>query len=307
MKSKVQRLLRSVFANIGSDVIRIPEHNLLLITSPRAGSTWLFDALRVHPAIELFPLDSLYASLGLQGRRYPVDLSNGPDASYQVYIQGKRVSVPQFRCEGAEALAGKRAIEMPYAVEKIHPEFFSFRTGAFLNGIRRLSASSVFRIVYHVREPRSSIVSFLQYKDRNPQWYESITPAEVPMHFLRTYKAIHECLTELPGSVLDYSGLREDLPGQLVDVYRKLWPTAYEEGEDASRVRILAMKAADLTGREKRSRLSPQFLGEKAGPVDGTSGCFEDLLSRKEGEVEKCLEYYQKITDLGNQSASPHS
>ena len=151
------------------------------------------------------------------------------------------------------------------------------------------------------------MVSFLQYKERNPKWYDYISPSDVPAHFLRTYQSIYECLTELPGPVLDYSGLREDLPQQLVDVYNILWPNAYEKGEDASRIRILAMKAADLTSREKRSRLGSRFLGGNAGPVDGASGQFEDLLSRKESEVEKCLEYYQKITELGNQLASPRS
>jgi len=297
MKSKAQRLLRSLYAGIRSNEHQIPDHNLILIASPRAGSTWLFDALRVHPAIELFSLDSVYTRLGLHGRRYPVDLSNRSGDSYQVCIQGKQEHVPQFTCENAATLAGARAIEIPYAIEKIHPEFFFFRTEVFLNRLRRLRYSSVFRIIYHMREPRSSIVSFLQYKERNPQWYKHIAPSDAPMHFSRTYQAIYECLLKFPGLVLDYSGLREDLPQQLMDVYKLLWPNFYEENMDAEQARVLAIKAADITSREKRSQLSSQFLGEKVGPINGSSGQFEELLSRKGSEIEKCLDYYRKISE----------
>src|SRR5687767_14804356 len=51
-----------------------PERLVLILCNPRSGSTWLLDALRCHPAIELHPRYTVFARLGSVGRRYPLDL-----------------------------------------------------------------------------------------------------------------------------------------------------------------------------------------------------------------------------------------
>ena len=54
------------------DAARRPVEGVLLLICPqRVGSTWLFDLLRHHPAVEIFPSADVARRLGVSGRRYP--------------------------------------------------------------------------------------------------------------------------------------------------------------------------------------------------------------------------------------------
>ena len=112
---------------------QLPEKTLILLTSHRSGSTWLSDALRCHPAIEYYPTPIIYKELGLRGRRYPGDLSNQADCTYEIEVQpGKLDKIPQFDISQDLKPAQKKLKFEPYAIEKCHPSFFEFDPQLFI-------------------------------------------------------------------------------------------------------------------------------------------------------------------------------
>ena len=66
---------------------RVPQRLILIIATPRSGSTWLFDAVRSHPGVHVQTDPTVMALLGTQiGRRYPLDLSLEADGTNDIYI-----------------------------------------------------------------------------------------------------------------------------------------------------------------------------------------------------------------------------
>jgi hypothetical protein len=272
----------------------LPDAVILLLTNPRSGSTWLFDALRTHPAVGMLPRATLFRRLALRGRRYPRDLSD-PDGTW-----GERVEVrprcwetiPVFDAPGAGELAGAGAMTGLRAIEKFHPFFYSHDTGRFLNRLERLEKRIGVHLVYQVRDPATSMLSFVNYQERNPDWNPEITRDELPGWTARIYESIAECRRLRPGPVIEYRQLVEDFTGTLAGLFAHFWPdrTAGEREGDAA----LAALLADATEREKRDRGQGTFLGQETGPARAD----DELLGRHFGtsdEVERCRRAWRSL------------
>ena len=76
---------------------RLPERSVLLLTNPRSGSTWLFDALRCHPGLIVNAEADLWQYLGMRGRRYPKDLRGDTDNAVRIEVRpGEWESLPRY-------------------------------------------------------------------------------------------------------------------------------------------------------------------------------------------------------------------
>jgi len=202
-----------------------PERLVLILCNPRSGSTWLVDALRCHPAIELHPRYTVFALLGCVGRRYPLDLASGASDAAQVEVElGRWSGVPPFACEGAEAEPAVRAL--PYAIEKIHPHFFGHDEGAFLARLAALERRAQVETVYLTREPQAALRSFLSYQRRNPRWNAQIRPPQAPRHLRRMYETLLRTARRRPGLVVDYDDLAQRFAPTLALMLARLWPHA---------------------------------------------------------------------------------
>jgi len=272
-----------------------PDTAVLLLTNPRSGSTWLFDALRAHPAAGMLPRATLFRRLGLKGRRYPRDLSD-PEGSWGERVEvrpGCWETIPVFDVPEAEELVSPSVRDNLHAIEKFHPSFYNWDTERFLKRLRRLARRMNVQLIYQVRDPGGSMLSFTRYQERNPDWNPEITRAELPAWTARVYEALLDCRRRHPGPVIEYSQLAEDFPGTLTDLFTLLWPG--RDRAEADRDAVLAALLAGATAREKRVTGRGTFLGASAGPAAAS----DDLLTRHFGSgeaVERCRKAYRELT-----------
>lgn len=296
----LSRLLDCI-RSLGKDGPRdqaLPPRILILLTNPRSGSTWLFDALRCHPAIYVHRSAAVYRSLGLHGRRYPRDLSRGPQGALEVEVlPGQWDRIPSFDVSDHLDGMAREALPDRFAIEKIHPQFFQFDASGFLEDVKELDRQGVeLRFVYQVRDPRASIGSFLSYQKRNPSWYPNTKDEQLASYMSRTYDAILAVAERCPGLVVDYADTVDDLEAVLREIFLYLWPAATpREAEFASEVSRAAVKA---TSREKRAEAGSSFLGKQVGPVKGTSDGQAAFSMRFADEMAQCYESYKALLSL---------
>ena len=130
--TKLRRLLARNY-RLRWQMKALPRRAVILIANPRAGSTWFANAIRCHPGVEYLSSAVLYRHLGLSGRRYPRDLTNGPDAVQEIEIRpGKWEKIPLFDVSGDAHPSFRNISPEAYAIEKCHPEFFGFKPSSFL-------------------------------------------------------------------------------------------------------------------------------------------------------------------------------
>jgi len=254
----------------------IPARLVILMTSPRSGSTWLFDALRCHPSVTVRPTADVFTFLGMQGRRYPRDLAGDTSDAVRVEVRpGEWENLPNFHLPAG---VGADAAKLPvWEVEKGHPQFFGFDVPVFAAHLTSLAALGCdVRMIYQVRDPRESMTSFLRYKERNPDWFTHISPDRVPTYNRRIFEALLACAQAYPGLIVDYQDLRGDVGGVLARLYGHLWadPAAAPELLDA---------IAHVTGRGQRDKTP--FLGQhttQEADVDAYAGLFADNAAQVE-------------------------
>jgi len=272
---------------------RLPKQALILLTVPRTGSTWLVDMLRSNPAIYMDPSARLFAELGLTGGRYPMGLSNGPDADMDfenMPNQGTRI--PRFEPLALELpVAGAN----PYALEKIHPQYFGDDPAAFLERVEQLEAEHDMRLrfVYQIRDPRAVLSSFLNYKRRDPNWLASVSRDDLVAYVQRAYQAIVEMTRLRPDTILDYTELRQSPQDVLLNLYTSMWPS-----EDADLLRQVAAHAVEATRREKRQETAPGFLGATEGPVQGSAYDDDAFFEAFAAQVEALYEPYRALLNV---------
>jgi hypothetical protein len=276
----------------------LPPQILILLTNPRSGSTWLYDALRCHPAICVHPTAVIYESLGLHGRRYPRDLSGGLQSVLEVEVRsGQWEKIPAFDVSASLSEFPSIPSHDSYAIEKIHPEFFQFDVPGFCENVRRLKADGTqLRLVYQVRDPQSSITSFLHYQERNPTWYPSTRDDQVITYMCKTYEAILEVATSCRGLILDYADIAANLESVLCGVFRDLWPTGALR--EPGFLLGVSRAAVGATCREKRASEGSSFLGKTRGSVRGGSGDYAAFIDRFSDEMALCYEHYNMVLNL---------
>lgn len=296
--SILERLKRRLFP------LPLPERVLILLTNPRSGSTWLFDALRCHPAIEMHPFAVIFERLHLSGRRYPRDLSDGPYAALRIEaVPHQWTSVPCFSIAGAERYVSPEVLAQPYAIEKAHPHFFDHYVRGFVHDLKQLGHKATVKVIYQMRDPRSSIISFLRYKERNLDWNAHISPDEVFEHMARIFESMADAAAAYAGLVIDYSDLTGRFHETLASVFDFLWPDAEHNGRDPAFINLIAAE----TAWEKRKASGTPFLGGEKGSAGGQSSEYEALFTAHEREMERCYAAYRMLLALREQQIGDRS
>ncbi|MFO7767605.1 MAG: hypothetical protein R6W82_01395 [bacterium] len=269
----------------------LPERTAILLTNPRSGSTWLLDLLRAHPRIGMERRATVFRALRMEGRRYPRDLSGGEDAVRRIEVRpGRWEAVPVFAAGGGER--GVRDLP-PCGIEKCHPHFFDHRVERFVEDLALLQRATRVRMVYQVREPRTSIVSFLRYQERDPSWNAERGPVQVAAHMRRIYESLLSLARRLPGAVVDYGGLKRDLAGTVGGLLESIWERddpGFLEGQQG----VLEGMAA-ATRREERAAGGGSFLGASESRVDEET---EALFRRCTSDLAAADEAYRRLLDL---------
>ena len=267
-----------------------PERLVLILCNPRSGSTWLLDALRCHPAIELHPRYTVFASLGCVGRRYPLDLaSTAGDGAPPVEVElGRWAGVPAFACAAGELPATVAAA--PFAIEKIHPHFFAHDEQRFLARLAALERLAQVELIYLTREPQAALRSFQSYQRRNPKWNAQVGPHQAPRYLRRMYETLLRTAERRPGLVVDYEDLTLRFAPTLARIFARLWPQA---AEPASAALLGAITGA--TARNARAQTATPFLGESSQPAAAPLAGEEHL---------RCLAAWRGLLALGSHEAA---
>ena len=276
---------------------KLPSRVLLVLASPRSGSTWLSDAIRCHPSIDYHPRATVYRALKLTGGRYPRDLSNGPDGKREIECTpGGWVRIPVFATPlGQEP--PDRFKEQSFAIEKCHPEFYGFDNDCFLERIGEHEQRGVqFKMIYHVRDPLASLVSFARYQRRSPDWYPNLGGQALVAFMCRTYDSIVAAARARSGLVLDYSDVVKDLSAVLRRIYHLVWPDLTQEEEGFCD--LISREAPEVTSRARRVLTRSAFLGKTAGAVSGGDKGDESVFRRWGHDLEQCYANYDALMNL---------
>ena len=274
----------------------IPKRILILLTSHRSGSTWLSDLIRCHPYIEYHPSYFVYDALGIQGRRYPGDLSNRNDVCYEIEVEaGKWQKIPTFDPYSELDLPTEKFQFDSYCLEKCHPSFFDFETSQLIKKIQALEGQGIeIKFVYLVRNPESLMCSFMNYQKRKPSWYAGLEGNELAAFIGKTYTFICEVAAIRKGIVLDYSDIKTNLSFTLLEIYLNLWnelSPLQEEG--LMSISELAGTYTRRTSRVKTTK-SP-FLGPTEGPIIGSTEEYVEFFSKHKDGVESCYRKYKTL------------
>jgi len=272
-----------------------PENIILILANPRSGSTWLLDLLRCHPAVKMIESGTIYRNLGLEGRRYPLDLSKDIQSGLRLEVRpdrGKWDTIPEFFLQKEYQLA-YGSWSPSYAIEKIHPHFFHFDIPIFLDRINQYERTTQISMVYLVRDPLNSIRSFFAYQERNPSWNKNREGSEVMIHMQKIYQTIAELTDLYPGLIVDYQQLSDDFIPAMSRIISWLWPDRI----DCNSIEIeeLVDALGRSTAREKRKNKNKGklFLGDRDGKK------YLEMVSRIKmshfSELELCYQPYQKI------------
>jgi hypothetical protein len=254
---------------------KIGDTLVIILANPRSGSTWLLDMIRCHPSISIHPRYEVYDRLGLEGRRYPRDLSGVSSPSRKIEVTPENWEAVPINC----AAAGKRI-----NIEKIHPHFFDHRVSNFIEKIKSFSPECDVRLIYHVRDPKATLVSFLEYKRRNPSW-DHRALNEIPSHLRRIYTSILDVSQSVPGLAMDYSTLSADTEAELERAFRFI----VEKGTKKPNIQRIRKK----TNREKRKAAKNSFVGEKrSGELVNE---YNEYFVRHQAEIDRCYDAYNAL------------
>lgn len=296
--------LQNTFANFSvSRVIRtfrsslqLPDHLIILLTNQRSGSTWLFDALRCHPNIEMESEAHTHAALGLWSfRRYPYDLSNTCDSNFIVeVVPGRCERIPQFFTPNHTILAGQLKNLKTFAIEKVHPNFFNYDSKLFLEKLDWLRKRSNVKIIYHVRDPKTSMISAMRYKERNPNWGYWFTQDTLAQRKQQIFSMIFETARNFSGLVTNYTDLFDSPKKVLADIYAFLWED--ESGIRRDFDRAIAEASVLVTSRETRS--STPFLGKSPGRPQEIDDEFVSFFEKYHEETERCYQDFNGLLSM---------
>lgn len=271
---------------------------LIILSNPRSGSTWLFDAIRCHPAVEMLVRGDVYRDLDLEGRRYPRDLvpSNRNHLNVEVRPDlDKWAKVPLFSLPADDYNIPGEILEKKFAVEKIHPHFYRFDIDSFLSRVDTYTDKNrILEMIYLVRDPKASLVSFYNYQKRNPKWNSGKTPVDVIKHMNLIYQSILEIAKRRKGLIVDYGQLRMDFEATLSAVYDFLWPGTADMDSDR---KLIIEKSSIETAWEKRKSKRP-FLGKQIGSESGDKSEYDSLFEEFTDEITQCYSSYETLHSL---------
>lgn len=269
----------------------LPSNLILLITNPRSGSTWLTDIIRFNSNVKMIENAVIYSLLDLDGRRYQRDLSkhiklSKPNFKKIEVRPGTWEKIPIFN-------KTKNNLNYNYAIEKIHPEFFDFDSNNFLKRIKEVENNDVnIKFIFHLRDPRASITSFIKYKSRNHNWYSGFDSKDVFYYMANTYKQIFKMYKSNNGIIIDYIDLKKNFNQTSKKIYSYLWPEYDEDYFEQ-----IVKDAFEATSRNKRVSSSSDFFGEKEGKIKGNPIEFNKLFKKYNSDLKKCYKYYNLLIE----------
>ena len=287
VKVAQERALRSFSIARMTDP-RVAVHRvLLLMTIPRSGSTWLFDVLRTNPATRLAPSMEVWGALGLKGRRYPAAFADLDGAWRAIEVEyGRGATIEEL----AAADLPHPPLEDRWVLEKAHPQFTDFDAAGFARRVEAFRADGTeLEIVYGIRDPLAAMWSMVRFKQRQPSWYASVAPADVPDWIARSLAVMVEMQAMLPGTVVDYRYGPDGAP--IRSLARRINP----DWDDTDISDWLGF-AVSVVSRDRPQRPEAGFIGEpadgydRAGPdgawtgrmpvIDAAYAAYEELHAR---------------------------
>lgn len=264
-----------------------PAARLVLIVSPqRSGSTWLYDALRCHPAIEPQARYAVFAALVGIGRRYPSDLSVDDDALRIEVAPGEWAGLPRLVVKDGKP-DGTAGSLPAVSIEKIHPHFFYCATDRFLRRLARLEATSRVLLVYLVRDPEAALASFLRYQARDPHWYPQVRPGSAGAFLRRDLTSLLALARVRPGVIVDYDELRLAFGPTIGRIFAALGP---EFALDPARLEDIERR----TARDARPAQATAFLGYGAGTAKESA----EWSAADQRALAECRQIYAEIVRL---------
>ena len=256
---KIKQSFRRVFSDKS-----LARNNLIILCNPRSGSTWLLDALRCHPKIKMRKSGGFYNAFGLNGKRYPGDLSQQTDAHFEVEVLpniNSKIPNPKITLNVAH-----QSITPNFFIEKIHPEFYDFKTNAFIQKIRREQIKGKnFRFIVLMRHPISALKSFYSYQKRNANWYNWADEQQLVNYTLKTFESMAFFQQEMEALMLKYTDYYQNPQKVLKQIYAYLWlDNVYLQSPQCQQD---LEQSIMLTHRAKRAQSSSSFLGKQAGKM----------------------------------------
>jgi len=217
----------------------------------------------------MIPPADVFRFLGISGRwRYPSDLATPGLKEGSIEISdGVWVNLPPLR-DSIEYTAFESLGTLPlFAVEKVHPHFLRGVEGDVTEPIWRLRERVDLKIVYQCRDPLSTFRSFKSYQKRNRGWYARIdTDSRLLAHMAAAFRDMYTLVTEIPGLIVDYSGLKEQFESEMLRVFAHVWGRAFRKRRDAECDLLRAVAIA--TDLERRRKAAPApFFGNDAQPM----------------------------------------
>ncbi|MGB1883079.1 MAG: hypothetical protein ACPHUF_04180 [Gammaproteobacteria bacterium] len=275
-----------------------PSKLLLVIATPRSGSTWLFDALRTYPGFYVHEHPTVLALLGTPiGRRYPLDLSGAADGENDIFASVTDKATLPVLVDGAARQSDISDSGATVALEKIHPEYFGFEFARLRKAVDRIGSDSI-QFVYIVREPLAATRSFWKYKRRKPLWSGHIPIADVAEHMSKTYRAMAACADIYPGYVIDYDRMLGATKDTLKSLFEETSRSLGLPGPGEMPREALIERAIEATARERRiAGGASQFL-ETSGRAEAASD-FDQYLVENENFISQCQAHYDRIRRSG--------
>jgi len=272
---------------------------ILLVTTQRCGSTWLLDLLRYHNRISFPEKADIFQCLQLKGNRYPVDLvRTAPAPGYTPIDLYSRQPWWRFHRHRLSSPAvylpdrgGIKESSPAYLVEKLHPEFFRFKTAKFLEKVAELEPDyGEVTLIILTRDPVSSLGSHLSYQKRNPSWYGNYKDARLVELYRRSYRALAELRHGRRAPFVEYRALLENPAAELEALYGTLFP------EDAENNREMAARALEANARSEDS--GTPFLGKSLGSEAHYRATCEAFFARYQTQINQLQAIYADLTAL---------
>jgi hypothetical protein len=228
----------------------------------------------------MHPRYRIHQKLDLHGRRYPRDLSGTSE-------NGRPIEVSPGDWENIPRMDGTLSGEYRGAavnIEKIHPHFFDYDVSNFVKNLSSSFGSHDLKLVYQVRDPKETLVSFLEYKRRKPDW-DHRRLDEIPSHLRRIYESMRDVSQAVPGLVVDYETLANDVSVELNRVVH------FATGNRMSEEDVRAVQSE--TSREKKESSETSFVGStRSGTLVDD---YESYFSTYSDEMDRCYAAYDDL------------
>jgi hypothetical protein len=153
-------------------------------------------------------------------------------------------------------------------------------------------------MIYQVRDPDESLVSFLRYKERNPTWNPHIGQDELPAHMWRIYESLLKCAIAYPGLIVEYAALEHDFERVMGRIFGYLWGEAWQ---DTPTNHQLIATIEDITGRDQRAaKQKTTFLGQSTTRLERDKDQYAAMFEHHAADIQACYAAYQSLLTLEN-------